>query len=128
MRSDWRTPKGIYDALNEEFHFSFDPCPPKPKFNGLMIPWGPSNYVNPPYGPHIRKWLEKALIERNKGKRSVFLLPARTDTKWFHQLVLPYAAEIRFVQGRLKFKGAKWYAPFPSMIVIFESGIYHGRD
>jgi site-specific DNA-methyltransferase (adenine-specific) len=72
-------------------------------------------FVNPPYGPGIRKWLERA----GEADLAVFLLPARVDTRWFHDLVLPHAREIRFIRGRLKFVGAKHPAPFPSMIVVF---------
>ena len=115
----WATPEGVYDALNREFRFTFDPCPLHGK-GGLERPFGKRNYINPPYGPEITKWLAKAIVERQKGRLSVFLLPARTDTRWFHELVLPHANEIRFIKGRLKFGEAKNSAPFPSMIVIFE--------
>ena len=73
-------------------------------------------YCNPPYGPGIRPFLERGL----EADVAVFLIPARTDTKWFHELVLPHAKEIRFVRGRLKFGDAVNSAPFPSMIVVFE--------
>lgn len=65
------------------------------------------------------KWLERGL----EAEIAVFLIPARTDTKWFHDLVLPNAREIRFLKGRLKFGGATFNAPFPSMIVVFENGL-----
>ena len=74
-------------------------------------------YCNPPYGPGIRHFLECGLF----ADIAVFLIPARTDVKWFHEIVLPYAKEIRFIKGRLKFGNAKNSAPFPSMIVIFEN-------
>jgi site-specific DNA-methyltransferase (adenine-specific) len=72
-------------------------------------------FCNPPYGPRIREWLKRA----PEAEIAIFLLPARTDTRWFHDIVLRYADEIRFVRGRLKFGDAKNSAPFPSMIVIF---------
>jgi site-specific DNA-methyltransferase (adenine-specific) len=82
----------------------------------LFLPWaGRRVFVNPPYGPGIRKWLERA----GEADLAVFLLPARVDTRWFHDLVLPHAREIRFIRGRLKFVGAEHPAPFPSMIVVF---------
>lgn len=71
---------------------------------------------NPPYGPGIRKWLGRA----REAALAVYLLPARTDTRWFHDLCMPFASEIRFIRGRLKFGGAKYNAPFPSMLVIFK--------
>lgn len=74
-------------------------------------------FCNPPYGPKIRPFLERGI----EADVAVFLIPARTDTRWFHELVLPCAKEIRFVKGRLRFGGATENAPFPSMIVIFEA-------
>jgi site-specific DNA-methyltransferase (adenine-specific) len=118
---DWETPDNLYQMLDSHFHFDFDPCPNNPEFDGLSIKWGMSNYINPPYNHAIRAWIEKAMSECiSNGSMSVFLLPSRTDTKWFHELVLPYASRIIFIKGRLKFKGATNSAPFPSMIVIFK--------
>ncbi len=119
-RSDWRTPEAFYQALDAEFHFDFDPCPDRPHFDGLSIEWGLRNYVNPPYQRGVTdKWVKKALEESRKGKLVVMLLPARTDNQWFQDYVLPEARQIRFIRGRLKFKGAEHGAPFPSCIVIF---------
>jgi hypothetical protein len=73
-------------------------------------------FINPPYRK-IAPWLERA----HEAEVAVFLIPARTDTRWFHSIVLPHAKEIRFIKGRLKFGGAKTGAPFPSMIVVFEN-------
>ena len=118
---DWRTPKHIYEQLDKEFHFDFDPCPNDPKFNGLAIEWGKINYINPPYKSKLQDmFIEKAIQEHIKGKTIVLLIPARTDTKRFHRL-LEYNPEIRFIKGRLKFNDAKGYAPFPSMIIILKS-------
>ena len=117
---DRATPEGLYDELNNEFHFDFDPCPLDSKFDGLLQDWGNSNFVNPPYGKTIPLWLSKGIHEFKKCKTSVFLLPARTDTKWFHNLALEYATEIRFLKGRLTFKGCKHPAPFPSILVIYK--------
>jgi len=119
QRGDWKTPKSLYQALDAEFHFDFDPCPVKPKSDGLEGGWGKVNFVNPPYGRNISAWLQKGYEENQKGKTVVFLLPSRTDTKWWHQFVMK-AAEIRFIRGRLKFDDQKNPAPFPSAIVIFK--------
>ena len=116
----YNTPKAFYDQLNLEFHFDFDPCPSNPIFDGLSCEWGYSNYVNPPYGKDIPSWLIKGCKELIKGKTSTFLLPAYTDVKWFHDLVLPFASEIRFIKGRLHFNDSKNTAPFASMIVVFK--------
>jgi hypothetical protein len=114
------TPKALYNQLDEEFHFTFDPCPPNPSFDGLNVDWKGNIYINPPYGKAIRFWLEKALKERESGncEVAVFLLPAYTDVKWFHEIVLPKAKEIRFIKGKLRFGEHKESAPFASMVVI----------
>jgi hypothetical protein len=120
MRLDWQTPVDVYDKLDREFGFDFDPCPPNPKFDGLQIAWGVSNFVNPPYGREIGKWVAKAYAEWQKGKGVVMLIPSRTDTIWWHEYVMK-ADEIRFVKGRIKFGGALTGAPFPSAVVVFRS-------
>lgn len=119
IKETWKTPKVFYEKLDEEFDFDFDPCPSDPQFDGLSIEWGNSNFVNPPYGNVIGKWLEKAVDEQSKGKTSVFLIPSRTDTRWWHNYVMN-ADEIRFIKGRLRFEGATDNAPFPSVVVIFK--------
>lgn len=106
----WATPVALYDALNAEFGFTFDPCPLDGDGDGLS-----PLFCNPPYGPKIGDWLKRG----QEAELAVFLIPARTDTRWFHELVLPKANEIRFVKGRLKFGGATNGAPFPSMIVVY---------
>jgi site-specific DNA-methyltransferase (adenine-specific) len=117
-----KTPNGFYNQLNEEFNFDFDPCPLNSSFDGLSINWGKRCYINPPYGKAIRRWLEKALLEidKNNTQLAVFLLPANTDVKWFHEIVLPRALEIRFIKGRLKFGEHNNSAPFASMVIIFK--------
>ena len=76
--------------------------------------------MNPPYGREVGKWIAKAAHDSLEyGSTIVCLLPSRTDTKWFHELVLPNAQEIRFIRGRVKFEGMQAGAPFPSLIVIF---------
>lgn len=121
-RDNWKTPKAFYKALDAEFRFTFDPCPPNPTFDGLQIQWGSVNYVNPPYGRQIGAWLEKARLEQENGRTSVFLIPSRTDTKWWHDHVMN-SDEIRFIKGRLHFDDQLGPAPFPSALVIF-----HGRQ
>jgi site-specific DNA-methyltransferase (adenine-specific) len=119
IKQDWTTPKLLYDDLNKEFHFDFDPCPINPQFDGLKISWGNCNFVNPPYNK-IKLWIEKGFNEFQSGKTVVFLIPARTDTKWFHTYIYHKCTEIRFIKGRLKFGEGKGSAPFPSMIIIFK--------
>lgn len=117
-RQNWKTPKAFYQALDAEFAFDFDPCPANPKFNGLNIEWGGANYVNPPY-KDCAKWLEKGFAEWKQGKVCVFLIPSRTDTRYWHDFCMN-ATEIRFIKGRLKFDDHKNNAPFPSALVIFK--------
>jgi phage N-6-adenine-methyltransferase len=114
----WSTPKEVYQILDAEFGFDFDPCPLNPQFDGLEIEWGSCNFVNPPYS-ELGKWIKKAYEEFKKNKTVVMLIPSRTDTKAWHDFVMK-AAEIRFIKGRLKFGDAKNNTPFPSAIVIFK--------
>lgn len=123
----WETPQSFFDALNTEFEFGLDVCAlPEnakckkyytPEDNGLLQPWKGVCWCNPPYGREIGKWVQKA-AESVKDATTVMLLPARTDTKWFHRYIYG-KAEIRFIEGRLKFGEAKNSAPFPSMVVVF---------
>lgn len=121
---EWATPKSVYEKLNLEFSFNFDPCPLGGTTDGLaplFVSWRNRRvFCNPPYGKGMEKWLERGL----EAEIAVFLIPARTDTKWFHNIVLPKATEIRFIRGRLKFGDAIHSAPFPSMIVIFRSSSF----
>jgi hypothetical protein len=120
---EWPTPKAVYEQLDAEFHFTFDPCPIDGSAGDGVAPlfrssWeGERIYANPPYNRAISAWLERA----GEADIAVFLLPARTDTRWFHRYVLPKATEIRFLPGRLKFGDAKNCAPFPSLIAIFDN-------
>lgn len=126
----WDTPQDFFDRLNAEFHFTLDPCSNginakckkyyTPKENGLIKDWsGERVFMNPPYGRVIGDWVRKAYEEGTKPNTLVVaLIPARTDTKYWHDYVMK-AEEIRFVRGRLKFGNGKNNAPFPSAVVIF---------
>lgn len=124
----WETPQDLFDDLDREFHFDLDVCAiPEnakckkfytPEQDGLSQPWDGTCWCNPPYGRDIGKWVKRALFASVGGATVVMLLPARTDTKWFHDYIYK-RAEIRFVKGRLKFGNSKNSAPFPSMIVVF---------
>lgn len=128
--TEWETPQDFFDALDAEFHFTLDPCASVTNHkcdkyftkdeNGLLQDWsGETVFCNPPYGKDIRHWVEKCYLESVKNKITVvMLIPARTDTRWFHDFVY-HKAELRFVKGRLKFGGTKNSAPFPSMVVIY---------
>lgn len=127
---EWVTPKEFYKQLNEKYHFTLDPCATDlnhkcnsyftKEIDGLEQDWvGYRVYCNPPYGREISKWVEKAYNENLKGTFIVMLLPARTDTKWFHDYIYK-KHDIEFIKGRLKFNDGKNSAPFPSMIVIMK--------
>jgi DNA N-6-adenine-methyltransferase (Dam) len=116
----WATPKAVYAALDAEFNFNFDPCPLDGDGDGiapLFCEWrGKRVFCNPPYGSGLGEWLKRGM----EAELAVFLIPARTDTRWFHDIILPHAVDIRFIRGRLKFGESKNSAPFPSMIVVFQ--------
>ncbi len=126
----WSTPQSLFDELDEEFHFTLDPCADAENHkcaryftaeeDGLAQDWsGNMVFCNPPYGRQIYQWVEKCYREGCKDNTVVvMLIPARTDTTYFHDFILN-RAEIRFIKGRLRFGGGKGAAPFPSMIVIF---------
>lgn len=125
---EWATPQALYDQLNKEFKFTLDPCstPENAKCkkyftkedDGLSKSWkGERVFMNPPYGRVIGDWVKKAAT--GGGQLVVCLLPARTDTRWFHEYVYNMA-EVRFIKGRVKFGDGKQSAPFPSMLVIFK--------
>ena len=132
-RGDWCTPWGLIKACEELVGpFDLDACAkdgscakaPRyytPEENGLTRVWYGRTWVNPPYGRGVAKWIERARHMARNGARVVMLLPARTDTVWFHDLVIPHA-EVRLIRGRVKFEvdGKPGYpAPFPSMLALF---------
>lgn len=97
----------------------------KPSNDGLSTDWGESNFVNPPYSD-IARWVKKGFEEWKKGKTVVFLIPSRTDPKWWHEYIMK-ATEIRFIKGRIKFGDSKHGAPFPSCLVIFKNNEQGGK-
>lgn len=134
----WSTPQDLYDALDAEFHFTLDPCADEHNHkcamyftkeqDGLLQSWeGYTVFCNPPYGSKIGTWVRYAYEQSRRPKtRVVLLIPARTDTRWFHDYVYR-KAEIRFLKGRLKFSGATQPAPFPSMVVVYPEGGMNGK-
>ena len=137
---NYATPPELYNELNKEFNFDFDPCP----YNegeiindGLKIDWGKSNFVNPPYSQKLKEqFIIKGIEEMKKGNVSVFLIPVSTSTKLFHDYIKPNANEIRFLKGRVKFgkinDNGEFYYPLnkygkvqsgtkDSMIAIFKN-------
>lgn len=125
-RDDWATPSELFKKLDDEFHFTVDLCADDENHlveryytaenDGLKADIsGEVVYCNPPYGRKVGDFVKKCAMG---GGTAVMLLPARTDTRWFHEYIYG-KAEVRFIKGRLKFGGAANSAPFPSMIVVF---------
>jgi len=143
-RADWETPEELWQALHGEFHFTLDAA--ASAMNARCSKWyGPGSFredaltdepwistsiwCNPPYGRVINQFLEKGkeAILQGSAQTVVYLLPARTDTKWFHNL-LAFKAEVRFIRGRVVFEidgepvrdtaGRPVGAPFPSLVAI----------
>lgn len=125
----WATPQAFFDELDREFHFTLDACAIKenakcdrffsPEDDGISQEWTGTVWCNPPYGRAIGNWVKKAAESK---ATVVMLLPARTDTRWFHDYIYQ-KAEVRFIKGRIKFGESKNAAPFPSMVVIFRNEV-----
>lgn len=144
---EWGTPPAIYEALDLEFGFTLDAAASGSNAkhvryvakdtDALAISWeGERVFCNPPYGRALKAWCEKALLEATEHNALVvMLIPARTDVRWFHDIVLPHA-EIRFIRGRLNYvhptkTGKVFNAPFASMVAVFRPGSRHegsGKD
>lgn len=126
---EWATPQDFFDNLNSKYHFNLDPASTDENAkcenhftqeqDGLSQNWGGYRvFCNPPYGRDIGKWVEKSYLEAQKPDTLVvMLLPARVDTKWFHDYCMK--GKVEFIRGRLKFGDGKNSAPFPSMVVVF---------
>jgi len=129
--NEWATPDSLFKELDAEFHFDLDPCSTDANAkcelhytidtDGLTQNWGGRRvFCNPPYGRELPAWVRKCAAESEKPDTLVvMLIPARTDTSYFHDYIWHRAKEIRFIRGRLHFNGSKHSAPFPSMIVVF---------
>lgn len=127
---DWATPEAFFDDVNAEFGFTLDACASDWNAkceryfsiadDGLSQRWDGVVWMNPPYGREIGAWMKKAVEEWKLGSTVVCLVPARTDTAWWHDFAMQ--GEIRFLRGRIRFErhdGARDAAPFPSALVIY---------
>ena len=130
-RQDWETPKELFDSVDAEFHFTLDAAASESnkkvkKFisaeqDAMTLSWGKNVcWLNPPYGKghKLSTWVKKAYQESLLGTTTVMLIPARTNTNWFHDYCLKYG-EVRFVRGRPKFGGADHGLPQPLCFIIF---------
>lgn len=131
----WTTPRDYFNKVNKEFGFGLDAAalststlvpenwygpdhPDVGRRDALAIEWDISApvWLNPPYGRVIKDWVAKADYEAKRGGEIVCLVPARTDTNWWHEHCIQH--EVRFIRGRLKFGNSVNSAPFPSALVI----------
>lgn len=141
---EWPTPKPLFDKLDNEFNFTLDPCADEQNAkcdrfftevdDGLSRTWDGAVFMNPPYGRAIGLWVAKAYKESLNGSTVVCLIPARTDTAYWHDYVMQ-ADEVRFIRGRLNFvcdrqesrrdtgESKAHNAPFPSVVVVFRSSL-----
>ena len=141
--NEWGTPDALFAPLHDEFRFDLDVCASidnakcerfySEADNGLWQTWAPSRcWMNPPYGRSTREWTRKAHIESARGALVVALLPARTDTAWFHDYIVKAHAEVRFVRGRVPFelpgRIPNGRSPFPSLIVVWRPPTWLGRS
>ncbi len=125
--AEWRTPSSLFQALHSQHQFTIDAAATRkntqlPRFftaeqDGLAQDWsGHRVWLNPPYGKTMPLWMAKAATA---DALVVVLVPARTDTAWWHDWVISEATQIAYVRGRLSFEGARSSAPFPSAIVTY---------
>ena len=129
-KDEYATPTDLFNELDKKYHFTLDPCATSEnakckkyytiKENGLLKSWkGEIVFCNPPYSK-IKLWVEKCFLEfKNNNATIVLLIPARTDTQYFHNYILNQA-KIIFLKGRLHFNNSKNSAPFPSILCIYE--------
>jgi phage N-6-adenine-methyltransferase len=126
---EWETPQEFFDALDAVFHFMLDVCATHvnakcgryytKEDDGLLQAWSGVCWMNPPYGWEISSWVKKAYESSlYAGTVVVCLLPARTDTAWWHDYVIPHAENVDFIRGYLRFSG-RGPAPLPSALVVF---------
>lgn len=127
---DWATPQEFFDRYNAKYNFDIDVCASQSNHkcatyftvedDGLQQEWKGKCWMNPPYGRGIGEWVRKAYESARAGAVVVCLVPARTDTAWWHDYCMK--GQVEFVRGRIKFGTAKHNAPFPSAVVTFSFG------
>lgn len=118
---NWSTPQNIYSYYVEQLRF-YDPCPLNSEYDNLNKLYNSELFINPPYSD-ITSWIDFSINNHKKyDKQITLLVPARTDTKWFHKII-EYGGEVQFIKGRLKFGNSKQSAPFPSIFIhLFPKG------
>lgn len=129
--NEWITPQWFFDELDKEFEFTLDPCATKENHkckkyytvddNGLVKNWtNDVVFMNPPYGGNTKQWIKKAWQSSCCGSTVVCLIVSSTDRSYWHDYIFPFASQIRFIRGRLKFSKSSSTAPFASAIIVFD--------
>lgn len=134
-KDDWETPDDLFNELHERFNFTVDAAASHnnaklPRYwtkedDALSKSWSEERvWLNPPYGREIFAFMKKCHDEQRRAPELppeiiCALVPARTDTRWWHEHVIGGYADVKFIKGRLKFKGAKHSAPFPSALLLY---------
>jgi len=130
LSQNWATPDWLYKELDNEFNFLLDVAPRNSKVDFLTYPWEKSNFCNPPFKNNIKvAFVKKAIEEQKKGNSTVFILPVRTGSRLWHDDIVPFAKDIRFLKGRINFQQFDSFgddigednigAPFNTMIIVF---------
>lgn len=127
LNEDVPTPKDLLDAIRETYGEFFDPCPLKgrdmaekdKKHDGLKREWKSFNFVNPPF-QEVERWVKKGVEEKQKGRKTLFLICARTNTQYWKKYVIPNASKIQFFLERIKFIKGKGGLPIPCCLVLFD--------
>jgi phage N-6-adenine-methyltransferase len=128
------TPQWLFDALDQEFHFTMDVCATSentkcqeylsPELNGLKQQWAGVCWMNPPYGDEIAAWIKKAYDAALAGVTVVALVPVRSSNEWWQWVI---AGEVRFIRKKVQFVGAPYNSMFPNAIVVFRPGLAGGN-
>lgn len=127
---EWPTPQDLFDKINARFNFTLDVCATTEnakcaifftkEIDGLSQKWSGTCWMNPPYGRAMIAWLNKAVKEKANGVTTVALIPARTNTGWWHDIIIPHS-KVEFIRGRPKFGNAKHGLPQPLALAIFSN-------
>lgn len=130
---EYETPPEIFEPLQKEFDLQLDVCATKENTkcdlfftkeeDGLTKEWDRSFWMNPPFGRNLKKWVQKAYEESQKGVIGVLLLPVRSNTIWWHKYIIDTKAEVRFLKGEIKFVGYERGLWLPFAIIIFNKNV-----
>ncbi|GAI17513.1 unnamed protein product [marine sediment metagenome] len=128
--TEYETPKEIFEPLQKEFDLRLDVCATKENAkcelfftkeeDALSKDWNENFWMNPPFSRNLKKWVQKAYEESEKGVTGVLLLPVGSNTLWWHKYIIDTKAEVRFLKGEIKFSNQKRGLWLPFAIIIYE--------